>query len=160
MLHLLEGSAANLVRIKIGGTLTDADHQAFLKRIHEVIEKYGSVRILCEADNLEGWDNLSAWDDATLSLRERERVGRVTIVADASARKWMERMVEPFVNARFFTPEQSEEAWNWAVEGAQEEIDREWIRRTAYYHWEAAGRPNCDGTQFWFEAEHDLLHSR
>ncbi len=29
------------------------------------------------------------------------------------------------------------------------------IRLAAYLKWEAAGKPECDGTAFWLEAEHE-----
>lgn len=31
--------------------------------------------------------------------------------------------------------------------------NEEAIREKAYYLWEEAGRPECDGSQFWLEAE-------
>jgi len=34
------------------------------------------------------------------------------------------------------------------------------IRARAYFLWEEAGRPECDGTQFWLEAEKELSNSR
>jgi hypothetical protein len=33
------------------------------------------------------------------------------------------------------------------------------IRLRAYQKWEAAGKPECDGTEFWLEAERELLTS-
>lgn len=33
------------------------------------------------------------------------------------------------------------------------------IREKAYYLWEAAGKPNCDGMQFWLDAEKELSPS-
>lgn len=31
------------------------------------------------------------------------------------------------------------------------------IRRLAYRKWEVAGKPICDGTKFWLEAEREIL---
>lgn len=31
------------------------------------------------------------------------------------------------------------------------------IRLRAYQKWEAAGRPDSDGVQFWLQAQHELL---
>jgi hypothetical protein len=30
------------------------------------------------------------------------------------------------------------------------------LRTRAYFLWEQAGRPNCDGCQFWLQAQHEL----
>ena len=34
------------------------------------------------------------------------------------------------------------------------------IRMLAYLKWEAAGRPECDGTCYWFEAESEVRDGR
>jgi hypothetical protein len=34
------------------------------------------------------------------------------------------------------------------------------IRARAYFLWEEAGRPECDGTHFWLEAEKELGNAR
>jgi hypothetical protein len=36
----------------------------------------------------------------------------------------------------------------------------EQIRARAYYLWEQAGKPDCDGVQFWLEAERELCAPR
>ncbi len=33
------------------------------------------------------------------------------------------------------------------------------IQTRAYYKWLAAGKPNCDGKQFWHEAEQELTRA-
>ena len=38
----------------------------------------------------------------------------------------------------------------------QAAISEEKIRLRAYQRWEAAGKPNGDGTHFWLEAEQEL----
>ncbi len=37
------------------------------------------------------------------------------------------------------------------------EIVREVVRRMAYQRWHDAGCPNCDGTQFWSDAEQEWI---
>ncbi len=46
----------------------------------------------------------------------------------------------------------------FSEEEAQEspEISAETIRLCAYQKWEDAGKPECDGVQFWLEAESEL----
>ncbi len=33
------------------------------------------------------------------------------------------------------------------------------VRLRAYFLWEAAGCPNCDGVRFWLAAERELAHT-
>jgi hypothetical protein len=43
------------------------------------------------------------------------------------------------------------------VEGAKgKPISEDEIRLSAYRKWERAGRPPCDGVQFWLEAKREL----
>jgi len=44
--------------------------------------------------------------------------------------------------------------------GKLEPISEHEIRLRAYRNWESAGRPNCDGVQFWLAAQHELEEAR
>lgn len=48
-----------------------------------------------------------------------------------------------------------------SISGSEEKksISEESIRETAYYLWEAAGKPSGDGSEFWIEAEKQLQNS-
>jgi hypothetical protein len=159
MLNVVECGAPNVLRIQASGQLTEADHHAFLCELDALRQKYGKVRVLFEVSGLEGWEDCSAWDDPVCSLRSKDHVKRFAVVGEKKDREWEKRLAEPFVNVRFFEPEEREKAWHWVVEGAQSEIDREWISHLAYAKWEAAGRPEGDGLKFWVEAERELLHT-
>ena len=39
-------------------------------------------------------------------------------------------------------------------------IAKETIQQLAYQKWEAAGKPCCDGTTFWEQAEKELLQQK
>jgi Protein of unknown function (DUF2934) len=39
------------------------------------------------------------------------------------------------------------------------EVTADDVRLRAYRRWESAGKPPGDGVQFWFEAEHELMHA-
>jgi hypothetical protein len=43
------------------------------------------------------------------------------------------------------------------VAGRTRDVDEQAIRELAYFKWEAAGRPEGDGVQFWLAAERDLM---
>ncbi len=44
--------------------------------------------------------------------------------------------------------------------GTLEAISEQQIRLRAYRKWESAGRPNCDGVEFWLAAQHELEEAR
>ncbi len=54
------------------------------------------------------------------------------------------------------TPESFSGQTCCSISSIKEEICEEIIREKAYFLWEEAGRPECDGTQFWIEAEKQL----
>jgi hypothetical protein len=159
MLNILESGAPNVLRVRAGGQLTAADHGAFRGRLEALAHRYGKVRVLLDVADLEGWDAVSPWGDPVCSLRFKEAVKRFAVVGKEKDRVWEKRLAEPFVNVRFFFEGQREEAWRWAAEGAEDEVDREWVRHLAYAKWEAAGRPAGDPLRFWVEAERELLHT-
>ena len=39
-------------------------------------------------------------------------------------------------------------------------VPKEAIQQLAYLKWEAAGKPCCDGTTFWEQAEQELLQGK
>ena len=41
-------------------------------------------------------------------------------------------------------------------QSAPDNAAREQVRERAYYKWEAAGCPCCDGVEFWLQAEAEL----
>ena len=43
-----------------------------------------------------------------------------------------------------------------AAPSSNGQVDEQTIRQRAYERWEAAGRPEGDGVQFWLEAEKEL----
>jgi len=44
--------------------------------------------------------------------------------------------------------------------GTLETISEQQVRLRAYRKWESAGRPNCDGLEFWLAAEKELEEAR
>lgn len=41
-----------------------------------------------------------------------------------------------------------------------QQVPEEYIRVRAYYLWEQAGCPRCDGSEFWFKAESELRNEQ
>ncbi|MFO0841439.1 MAG: STAS/SEC14 domain-containing protein [Gemmataceae bacterium] len=159
MLDILESGAPNILRVRASGRLTDADHAAFLRKLEYLAHRYGRVRVLLDMTGLDGCDACSGWDDPVVSLRWKDAVKRFAVVGREADRAWEKPLTEPFVNVRFFPPSRREEGWRWVCEGAEEEIDKEWIRHLAYAKWEAAGRPADDAERFWLEAEREPAHT-
>lgn len=155
MLTFATLSPGNILRVTATGELSTVDFQEFLTRLRPLVEKYGKVRVAFELKEFTGWDPYSAWDDLMFSLRYKDEVRRFAVIGNDSDEPWMRRLVEPFVNSRHFAESERAEAWRWVTEGADEDLTEQ-IRRLAYSHWEAAGRPEGDGLRFWIEAEREL----
>jgi len=52
--------------------------------------------------------------------------------------------------------------WNKEDEGVfklEKNLIETEIRNLAYYKWEAAGKPECDGFHYWYEAEKEITAS-
>lgn len=158
MLNVLESGSPNLLLLQAKGQLTAADRAVFRGRLEEILHHYGSVRVFLDLTNLEGVDPCSEWDDPVSCLRWKDAVKRLAVVCQPVDQPMARNVTEPFVNVRFFPLSEWEEAWNWVAEGAEEEINKEFIRHLAYAKWQAAGCPEGDGLAFWVEAEKELRH--
>ena len=80
MLLFLEGGRGNILRVKARGTLTDADHLAFVQKLQAFIQEHGRAGVVCELEDCRGWNGYGAWDDPTSRLRFREGVTRFAVI--------------------------------------------------------------------------------
>lgn len=58
------------------------------------------------------------------------------------------------------TPEKQAKPTAQQAPLVSESVTSEQVRLCAYQKWELAGRPVCDGTQFWLEAEQQLRRNQ
>lgn len=159
MLKIIDGGSPNVLRIKTKGKLTEADHTKFRASLESLIQRFDSIRVYLDVSESADFDVCSKWDDPQSCLRWKDGVKRFALIGKPNDKYRERKITEVFVTVRFFPTNEADKAWEWVTEGADEEIDNEYVRHLAYAKWEAAGRPESDGVQFWLEAQRELHHA-
>jgi hypothetical protein len=117
MIEILSRSHDNVVAIKVGGTLTASDYETVLiPKLDELLSKYDVVNILFEMDpSFEGWTLDAAWDDASIAIARREKLGRIAVVGGPKWVSWCMSAGAFLMKGEMksFPLEKLEDAWNW-----------------------------------------------
>ena len=117
MIEFMPESNANVVGIKAGGRLTDADYkEVLIPRLEALFDAHGTLDLLILFDeSFEGWDLEAAWDDLSLGLRHRADFRKLALVG---APRWVEltMRLSAFLmkgETRMFPADRRDEAWRW-----------------------------------------------
>ena len=84
MLIRMPEIAGNLVFLKAAGKLTDEDYKAMVPQLEAVIVEHGSLRLLVDLTEFEGWDWLAAWDDIAFGIKHWNHILKIALIGDAA----------------------------------------------------------------------------
>lgn len=87
MFEVLPESRERRMFVKASGRLTDADYKEFTPQLEAIIDQYGSIRLLVDMTELEGWSLHAAWDDFALGIKHWNDFERVALVGN---KRWEE----------------------------------------------------------------------
>lgn len=118
MLTIEPHTPDNVVVGHASGMLTHEDYEDFRMRIEQMVRQHGSVRVLLDLNDFNGWEPRAAWDDLMLGLRHLGKFDRCAILGDKGWEKWMVKLGEPFFRVQYFDRSQREEAWRWLMQPA------------------------------------------
>lgn len=116
-MDIMDGSAGNVLGLRINGTLTGDDYAGVVPTIERLIGEHDKVRMLVRFDQLTGVEPEAVWEDFKLGRHIRD-FGRMAIVAD---REWIRRFagmmsaVAP-MPVRHFPLADEDAAWRWLRE--------------------------------------------
>ncbi len=88
--HLEVSVAARSIHIKPVGRLQAADYELIRPALESFIAEHGQVRILFDAEELEGWTPAAMWEDLKLGVHHVSDIDRIAFVVDGG---WMEKLV-------------------------------------------------------------------
>lgn len=110
------GFNMGVISLKLIGTLTEAALQSAERKIADMIRAQGSVRILIDAIEFNGWDLEGSWDDLSFEIENDAYIEKMAFIGD---REWQD-MILVFVGKRFrrfsiryFDPTEYERARDW-----------------------------------------------
>jgi len=116
MHEILDSPDQNIHGIKLSGTLTEDDLEDLVSFIEDQMERYTTVRLLFELDDVDGWEPEDRWENLSFDLRHVRVVDKVVVLGDDPWEPWMDlvRFAFPESTVKVFDADQGEEAWSWA----------------------------------------------
>ncbi len=119
MFELLPESDADVIGLRMTGTLTDGDFQSFMPEFEKRVANASRPRILLDWEHLQGWDREAAANAFYSRTSHRVRFERLAIVGD---RKWSSEAADMAgifadTEVRLFPIAEREQAWAWLRSG-------------------------------------------
>ncbi|PWJ20257.1 STAS/SEC14 domain-containing protein [Jannaschia seohaensis] len=116
MLKIMEESAGNVVGIRAGGRLTEADYKALLPKLEERFREFGRLNLLFYADEtFAGWSMEAAWEDASFGFAHVSDFERLALVGAPDWVVWCVKL-SAFLfkgEVRIFEADALGAAWAW-----------------------------------------------
>jgi hypothetical protein len=112
----IEHIAPNVLKVVAPARLGADDFAALAPQVETIIKKAGAVRLLIDASNLEGWENLPALEHhAAFVKTHQQKVERIAIIAAHEWQHWLVGAVKVFLHpeVRVFDASEAGEALHW-----------------------------------------------
>ena len=108
----------NVVFLRVSGKLTKADYESFVPELEKWIERHGTIRLLFDMDDFQGWSLSAAWEDLKLGIRHFGDIERIAMIGDKAWEHGVATLCKPFTKAtvRYFDRSESGQARTWIHE--------------------------------------------
>ncbi|QDT37272.1 SpoIIAA family protein [Stratiformator vulcanicus] len=105
----------DLVEVHATGKLTRQMYEDHMPRLNEVIDKYGSLRILFFMKDFQGWSADGLWEDIKFESKHGGDISRLAIVGELRWHAGMAEVCNMFTSAtvKYFDPGDLEVAREW-----------------------------------------------
>ena len=115
MVTNIETTKADLVAIRLTGTLERKDYDQLVPVLESKINEFGKIDLYWEMEGVTGWDPGAAWQDIKFDVKHVNSFRKVAIVGDRKWEEWIVRMIKPFTTAEisYFDSGQKAEAMAW-----------------------------------------------
>jgi hypothetical protein len=117
MLGLLEEADGKVLMVKMSGKLTKEDCKHFFPEVERLIDKLGTIRVLCQMHDFHGWEVAALWEDIKFDLKHFADIERLAIVGERNWQASMAVFCKPFTRAkvRYFDQREFDEAEEWIM---------------------------------------------
>ncbi len=106
----------NLIEVKIGDTLKAEDFKAFSAKVDEIIMAQETVRVLVDASDFNGWENMDAAEKHFGFVKaHHQKVEKIALVAGHRWQHWLAALVRVFIHptVQVFDKGQVDNARTW-----------------------------------------------
>ncbi len=122
--ELREGAGGKVLEIKLSGTLTKEDYEHFVPEVDRLIRQHGTVRMLVQMHDFQGWSAGAWWQDLKFDLKHFSGLDRLALVGDGNWEPGTAPFCHPvtWANVGYFDETNADEARNWINEGIAESV--------------------------------------
>ena len=108
--------SSNVLRIGVPPKLKVDDFWKIAPEVEAVIRQYGKIRLLIDASQFGGWENIAAFENhAAFVKSHQQKVERIAVIVAHEWQHWLVGAVRIFVHpeVKAFDREQEAEALRW-----------------------------------------------
>jgi len=116
MFEILPETDRSKIGIRVTGKLSTADYERFGALLAERVASEGTLRLLIEMHEFEGWESLAAmWEDLKLDVKYHSDIERIAMVGEKGWQEWMTQLSKPFLpgKIRYFDVKEKQQAVGW-----------------------------------------------
>jgi SpoIIAA-like len=115
MYRILDESEGRIVGIRVEGKLSAEEYELLNGYLEHLMQEVGPINFLCDMAKFEGVNGQALWKEMSDHLPNAQDYQRIAVVGN---RRWLEGGPEvsvpwPMAQFKYFTPEQTDEAWHW-----------------------------------------------
>ena len=106
----------SVVKVLVPETLRSDDFTQLAREANALIRQHGKIRLLIDASQFDGWENLPAFEKHLAFVKSHEqKVERIAVIAKHNWQHWMMGLVKAFVHPeiRVFGKEEAAKALQW-----------------------------------------------
>lgn len=114
----LENAKDNILKVIMPEKLQEDDFKKIALQVDEVIKKYGKIRVLIDASNFCGWEDLAAFEHHIGFIKKHHHeVECIAVIAGYSWHHWVAGTIKLFIHPeiKVFNKLQKNEAEQWLV---------------------------------------------
>jgi len=111
-----ETSDGNILKVTVSGKLEESDFRAITPQVEELIKSHGSIRLIIDAIDFDGWADMRAAKNHFTFVRDHQKhIDRVALIAGYMWQHWIAGIAGAFVHPdiKAFDKGQRAEAEAW-----------------------------------------------
>lgn len=109
----------NVVELALKGTIRSTDFQRIEEHVDGLIAQCGSIRLLLDATEFDGWQDVDAAKTHFQFVKEHHsRVERIAVLGNHQWQHWLASAIGVFLHpeVKCFEPDQKQSALLWLAE--------------------------------------------
>ena len=114
-IHLTEANDGEILFIRLGGKLANADYADFVLAFERLVSRHGKLRVLFDVIDFCGWDAAAFWADIKFDFKHFADIERLAMVGDKKWQRHMAVFCNSFTKAtvRYFDRAEAAKARKW-----------------------------------------------